>query len=105
MPVLSDEQKNFIHDLSRCSCVDIVRVNELDKYYNDGSLEDFEDYQSMVKDASNFLGHNCNSRCLVKTPNGEFRCRKLNYLEVSKSNTQIHILSLTVTSAKIVLID
>jgi hypothetical protein len=88
MPELSEEQKQFIQDLSRCSCVDVVRLNEVDKFYNDGTLKDFEDYQSMINDADNFLGHKCNSRCLVKMPNGEFRCRKLNYLEMSKNNNQ-----------------
>ena len=85
---MSEEEQKFVNDLCRCSIFDVVRYNEIDDLINDGTLNDKDDYFSMVKDANNFLGHNCNSRCLVKTTNGKFRCRKLNYLEVSKDNTK-----------------
>ena len=64
-----------------------MRINELQNLYNDGTFENVEGYKDMVDDASNFLQHNCNSCCMVLTPGGKFRCRKLNYLQVSKDNT------------------
>ena len=81
-------QKAFIDDLCRCSIFDVVRQSEINPYIADGTLQDLNDYKSVVKDASMFLGHKCNSRCLVKTSDGKFRCRKLNYLKVSNDNTK-----------------
>ena len=85
---LSEEQKKFVNDLCRCSIFDIVRVNEIEKLINDGTFTDLDDYKSMQLDGSQFLAHKCNSACLVKTPNGKLRCRKLNNLKVSKDNTK-----------------
>ena len=85
---LTTEQKAFVDGLARCSIFDVVRIHELQDLYNDGTFENVEDYKDMINDASNFLRHNCNSRCLVLTPDGKFRCRKLNYLQVSKDNTK-----------------
>ena len=85
---MSPEERKFVDDLCRCSIFDVVRFNDIDDLINDGTFADVEDYFSMVKDTNDFLGHNYNSRCLVKTTEGKFRCRKLNYLEVSKDNTK-----------------
>ena len=85
---MSPEERKIVDDLCRCSIFDVVRFNDIDDLINDGTFADVEDYFSMVKDTNDFLGHNCNSRCLVKTTEGKFRCRKLNYLEVSKDNTK-----------------
>ena len=85
---MSEEEQKFVNDLCRCSIFDVVRYNEIDDLINDGTFKDKDDYFSMVKDANDFLGHNCNSRCLVKTTSGKFRCRKLDYLEVSTDNTK-----------------
>ena len=86
--LLSAEERTFIDDLCRCSIFDIVRVNEVDDLINDGTFESKEDYYDVVSDGNDFLGHICNSRCVVKTGDGKFRCRKLNYLEVTKDNTK-----------------
>ena len=85
---MSAEERKFVDDLCRCSIFDVVRFDEIEDLINDRTISDVEDYFSVVKDASDFLGHNCNSRCLVKTTEGKFCCRKLNYLEVSKDNTK-----------------
>ena len=47
-----------------------------------------EDWTDMIKDAKNFLGHVCNSRCQMRMADGSFKCRKLNNLKVSEDNTK-----------------
>ena len=85
---LTIEQKTFVDGLARCSISYVVRIHELQDIYNDGTFKDFEDYKYMINDASNYLRHNCNSLCMVLTPDGKFHCIKLNYLQVSEDNTK-----------------
>lgn len=42
----------------------------------------------MVHNGLKFLGHVCDSQCLVRKDGGQFRCRKLNYLSISLDNTK-----------------
>ena len=65
-----------------------MRINEIDKLLDDGTFKNLDEYKDTMYDAAKFLGHVCNSRCLVKTPTGEFRCQKVNYLKVSEDNTK-----------------
>ena len=58
---MSSEERKFVDDLCRCSIFDVVRFDEIDDQINDGTISDLEDYFNMVKDANDFLGHNCNS--------------------------------------------
>ena len=58
---MSAEERKFVDDLCRCSIFDVVRFDEIEDLINDGTISDVEDYFSVVKDASDFLGHNCNS--------------------------------------------
>ena len=85
---LSDEEKKFIHDLCRCSILDIVRPDEVGDLIADGTFENIDEWKDMITDATKFLGHVCNSRCLRKTADGTMKCRKLNYLDVTKDNTK-----------------
>ena len=88
LSLLSAEEHEYINDLCRCYIFDIVRVNEIDDLISDGTFESQEDYYHVVSDSNDFLVHTCNSRCIVKTGDGTERCRKLNYLEVTKDNTK-----------------
>ena len=78
---------DFVNDLVRASIFGIVRISEVEKFINDGVFKLEHDLWSVVHNEENFLPHHCNYTCLVKTPDGVFRCRKLNNLKVSKYNT------------------
>ena len=69
---LTLEQKKFVDDLCRCFIFDVVRINEIDKLLDDGTFKNLDEYKDTMYDAAKFLGHICNSCCLVKTPTGEF---------------------------------
>ena len=66
---------------------DIVRTSKVEKFINDGVLNSEHYFQYVVQDAETILLHICNCRFLVKTPDGVFRCKKLNNFKVSKDNT------------------
>ena len=85
---LDENQKKFINDLCRCSLLDIVCPGEVQNLINDGTFKSVDDWKDMINDAKSFLGHVCNSRCLMKMADGSFKCRKLNNLKVSKDNTK-----------------
>ena len=85
---LTSEQNAFVNDLARCSMFELVRIEEVEALINDGTFKNTEDCYDVQNDASKFLPHMHNLRCLVKNPDGTFRCRKLNYLEISKDNTK-----------------
>ena len=91
---LTRDQRKFLDDLCRCSILDVVRSDELQKLINDGTFKSIDDYKEMTNDAFKFLGHKCDSRCLVRTGDGKFRCRKLNYLDISTDNTKHTFMSL-----------
>lgn len=97
---MTSEQRKFVDDLCRCSILDIVRSNEVQKLINDGTFKSIDDYKEMTNDAFMFLGHKCDSRCLTRTDNGNFRCRKLNYLDISEDNTKHTFLPLPNTLPK-----
>ena len=85
---LNQQEKDFVDDLCRCSVLDIVRSNEIQKYIDNGTFKTLDDHRDMVQNGLKFLGHVCNSRCLVRIDGGGFRCRKLNYLLISLDNTK-----------------
>ena len=85
---ISEEEQRFVNNLCRYSIFDVVRYNKINNLINDSTYNDKEDYFIIVKDAYDYLEYNCNLRCLIKTINSQFHCRKLNYLEFSKENTK-----------------
>ena len=86
--MLNEEQKSFVDNLVRASVLDVVRPDEVQKMIEDGVYESVDDWFDMQNDASTFLGHICNSRCVRRTAEGKFQCRKLNNLKESKDNTK-----------------
>ena len=90
---MTDAQKNFVDDLSRCSILDIVRPDEIGKLIEDGTFETIDDWKETIDDGKRFLGHICDSRCLMKTENGGTKCRKLDYLNVTEDNTKHSFMS------------
>ena len=65
--VLSEEEKAFVKDLIRASIVDIVRAEEYQSFIDESIFRSMDDHDDMIKDATKFLTHHCNSRCLMRT--------------------------------------
>jgi predicted GIY-YIG superfamily endonuclease len=85
---MTEEQTKYVNDLCRCSILDIVKPSEIKHLIEDGTFKTVDDWHDTVDDATKFLGHKCNSRCLRKTADGSFKCRKIDYLKASEDNTR-----------------
>ena len=79
--LLSQEQKAFVDDLVRASVLDVVRLDEVTKMIENSVYKSVDDWFDMQNDTNMFLGHICNSRCLRRTADRKFKCRKLNNLK------------------------
>ena len=91
--MLADERK-FVDNIIRASVCDIIRADEIEKYIDHGLMKSHHDVFEVMEDATMFLSHKCSDRCLVKTLDGNLRCRKLDNLKVSKDNTRHEFMSL-----------
>ena len=85
---LNQEQTLFVQDLIRASTFDIARTDEVENLISEGVFQDTSDYHDMIKDASKFLPHICNPRCLARVGEDKYKCRKWNNLKMSKDNTK-----------------
>lgn len=85
---MNDEEKSFVHDLTRCSVLDIVRPNEVQRYIDEGVFKSIDDWKDTIVSARKHVGHICDSRCLARIEDGKVRCRKINYLKASRDNTK-----------------
>ena len=88
--LLTVQERAFVEDLIRASVLDIVRPDEINKFIEDGVFVSKDDVHDVIADGISFLTHQCNSRCLVKSPNGELRCRMPDYFKLSRGKNTIH---------------
>ena len=92
--VMSADERKFVDNIIRASVCDIIRADEIEKYIDHGLMKSHHDIFEVMEDATMFLSHKCSDRCLVKTLDGNLRCRKLDNLKVSKDNTRHEFMSL-----------
>ena len=86
--LMNEEEKAFVNDLIRASIYDIVRSDEVPKMIEEGIFNHPEDVHTIYQDAEKFLAHHCNDSCLVRRPDGSFRCRKIDNVRASTDNTK-----------------
>ena len=78
---LSTEEKDFVNDLVRASYLDIVKMDEIPRYIDEGLFKTAYDAKEITNLAKNILAHHyCSPKCLVKVGDNKFVCRKPNYL-------------------------
>ena len=85
---MTENEKQFMNELIRASIFDIVRYDEIDRYIQDGVFESHHDISNVYENAELFLPHRCNDSCLVRNPDGTFRCRKIDNVRASDDNTK-----------------
>jgi predicted GIY-YIG superfamily endonuclease len=85
---MNEEEKAFVNDLIRASIYDIVRSDEVPRMIEEGIFNHPEDVHTVYEDAEKFLGHRCNDSCLVRRPDGTYRCRKIDNVKASLDNTK-----------------
>ena len=86
--LMSEAEKEFVNDLIRASIFDIVRTNEVPRMIEEGIFTHPDDVYTVIEDAEKFLPHRCNDACLVRRPDGTFRCRKIDNVLASPDNTK-----------------
>ena len=88
---LTQEQKDKLDDLIRCSIFDIVRTEEVQGLIDEGIMKSIDELPEFHELCSNILSHICKPRCLRRIGPGnneeDFQCRKTNNLKVSPDNT------------------
>ena len=66
-----EKGREWIESIIRGTIDDIVGLDEVEGYIEEGLLDSWEDYQSMKDDASRFLKHTCSARCMRRTGVGK----------------------------------
>lgn len=70
--------------------MDIVHIDELQHLIDEGILKSYDDLVQMQDDASKYLSHKCNQRCLVRVSPHDgpdaFCCCKPNNVKISPEN-------------------
>ena len=72
----------------RTSIYDIVKSNEVAKFVEEDNFEHLYDVISVYENATKFLSHRYNNKCLVYNPDGLFRCYKIDNLRASTDDTK-----------------
>ena len=93
---LTVEERDFVNNLARGSVYDVVRSHEIPDYIDQELINSQDDVCTLVDDATIFLTHKCNNRCLVKTSDGGFRCRMPRYMNMTPDCTKQHFIELPV---------
>ena len=86
--LMNEEEKAFVNDLIRASIYDIVRSDEVPKMIEEGIFNHLKDVHTIYQDVEKFLTHRCNDSCLVRRPDGSFRCRKIDNVRASTDSTK-----------------
>ena len=92
--VLSTEEKQFVENLACGSAFDVVKSCDIQKYIDLNLISSRSDVEVLVDNATLFLTHKCNNRCLVKTADGNFRCRMPKYIFMTNDNTKQNFVNL-----------
>jgi hypothetical protein len=75
------EFQEFVCSLQRSAVFDLITGDELDEYMRSGLIKDFDDWSGYVRDAKEFLEHDCKAKsCLIRVgttgTDKDFRCKK-----------------------------
>ena len=85
---MSEKEKEFVNNLIRASIFDIVKSDEVPRMIEEGIFTHPDYVYSVYENAEKFLPHRCNDSCLVRRPDGTFRCRKIDNVKASPDNTK-----------------
>ena len=81
---LSDGEKIFVNDLVRASYLDIVKIDEIPRYIEEGLFKEASDAKEITNLGREILGHHyCSPKCLVRIGEDKYVCRKPNYLKMN----------------------
>ena len=85
---MNEEERIFVNNLIRASVFDIVKPKEVNKFIEEGIFDNQYDIYTVYENAELFLPHRCNDACLVRNPDGSYRCRKIDNVKASADNTK-----------------
>jgi hypothetical protein len=85
---LSESETKSLDELIRASICDIARIEDMDNYIRDGIISNIDEQKYIHSDAEKYLSHKCDSRCMTCVAPGKYRCRKMNYLDITPNNTK-----------------
>ena len=77
---LSENEQLFVKDLIRASHLDVIRVDDIPRYIEEGLLKHPSDVQVITNLAKSILAHHCTPKCQVRVGENKYVCRKPNFL-------------------------
>ena len=78
---LSEQEKYFVNDLVRASYLDIIKMDEIPRYLQEGLFKTASDAREITKLGKSTLGHlYCTPKCQVRVGENKYICRVPNYL-------------------------
>eukprot|EP00957_Ditylum_brightwellii_P212251 15367136-Ditylum_brightwellii.AAC.3 len=86
--LLNAQETEFVKDLIRASVFDVVKPSEVQRFIDEGIIEEVSDVKEIYDDDATCLRHRCSERCLRWVAPGVYVCRKLNNIHVTSDNTK-----------------
>ena len=61
----NEVEKSFMNDLIRESILDVIRLDEMQRYINEGAMKNTSEVHGIYDNTYKFIPHPFNIRCLV----------------------------------------